>query len=136
METRNERANIEDELVAVFKDLLAELPPDTASLKVRRTSDGDGIIVLLTPRNPAAASITSHTEKGLDLVDFSFGDYEPTWELPLEGSNPKANKKELLQEVEQMCRAVIAGNCHHRRGLFSVSGIIELGGRPSKVTHW
>lgn len=119
----------------MLKHLLAELPPNVASLEVKRaTPKGEGVIAVLIPQNPAAASVVAHAENGLGLVDFSFGEYGPTWELPMEGYNPKANKKELLQELEEMCRAVIAGNCEHKRGLFSIRANIQVGNRPYRVT--
>lgn len=130
-----EYAHIEEELVALLKNLLAELPPNAASLEVRRAGR-DGVVATLKPANRAAASIVVHAENGLALVDFSFGEYEPTWELPLEGYSLKPSKKELLKEVEEMCRAVMAGHCEHRRGLLSIRGTIHVGNRPYRVTHW
>jgi hypothetical protein len=132
---KNEYASLEDELVTLLKHLLAELPPNVASLEVKRaTPNGEGVIAVLTPQNPAAASVIAHTENGLGLVDFNFGEYGPTWELPIEGYNSKANKRELLQEVEDMCRAVIAGNCEHRRGLFSIRGNIQVSNHLYRMT--
>jgi hypothetical protein len=127
--------HIEEELVALLNELLAGLPPNAATLEVMRAPpQGDGVVAKLKPKNPAAASIVVHAENGFALVDFSFGDDEPTWELPYEGSNSKPNKQELLREVEQMCRAVIAGRCQHNRGLLNVSGTIQVSDRPSTVT--
>ena len=132
---KEEYASLEDDLVELLKHLLAELPPDVASLEVKRaTPSGEGMIAVLRPQNPAAASVVAHTENGLGLVDLSFGEYGPTWELPIEGYNSKANKKELLQEVEDMCRAVIAGNCQHKRGLFSIRGNIQVNNHLYRVT--
>jgi hypothetical protein len=90
----------------------------------------------LVPRTPNAASITLHIESPLDLVDFSFGEFSPTWELPTEGRNPAATEEELLQELKEMCRAVIAGQCEHKLGLLSVSGTVRISGQPSTVTDW
>lgn len=129
-----EYGRIEEELVALLRKLLAELPPNAASLEVRPVSN-NGIVAVLKPTNPAAASIVTHAENALHLIDFSFGEYEPTWELPIEGYNPNANKTALLLEVEEMCRAVMAGCCEHTRGFLSVSGTIQVGSRPYKVRH-
>lgn len=90
-----EYGRIEEELVALLRKLLAELPPNAASLEVRPVSN-NGIVAVVKPTNPAAASIVTHAENGLHLIDFSFGEYEPTWELPIEGYNPNANKGALL----------------------------------------
>ena len=129
--------HIEEELVVLLENLLAELPSDVASLEVMRAlSKSEGVVAKLKPRNPSAASIMLHAENGRGIVDFCFGGYEPTWELPYEGSNPRPSKKELLQEVEQMCRAVMAGRCHHARRLFGIRGTILVGDQPSTVTHF
>src|SRR5215472_13654895 len=122
-----EYKRIEDELIALLQRLLAELPPNAASLEIRKVSDG--VVVLLKPTNPAAASVMVHAENGFGLIDFSFGEYEPTWELPYEGYNPKPSKNELLHEVEVMCKAVVAGCCEHTRGFLSIGGTIQAGGR-------
>lgn len=128
-----EYRRIEEELVALLRKLLAELPLNAASLEVRHGPDG--IVATLKPANTAAASILTHAENGLDLIDFGFGEYEPTWELPIEGYNRNANKTALLHEVEEMCRAVMAGCCEHSRGFLSVSGRIQVGSRPYMVRH-
>jgi len=131
----DEYADIENELIALLKDVLASLPPNVASLEIKRAKpNGPGLIAVLRPQNSSAASVVAHAENGFPLVDFSFGDYGPTWELPAEGYNPKANKKELFRELEEMCRAVIAGNCEHKRGLLSIRGRIQVGDRRYKVT--
>lgn len=124
---------IEKELVALLRKLSAELPLNAASLEIRHVPDG--IVAMLKPANTAAASIVTHAENGLGLIDFSFGEFEPTWELPIEGYNPNANKTALLLEVEEMCRAAMAGCCEHTRGFLSVSGKIQVGSRPYKVRH-
>jgi hypothetical protein len=117
--------------VALLQRLLAELPSGIASLDVKAVSAGT--LAVLKPTNRASACITTHAENGLPLIDFSFGEYAPTWELPLEGHNRNANKRQLLLEVEELCRAVIAGHCEHTRGFLSVSGEIRVEGRPYRV---
>lgn len=130
----DEYSNIEQELVAMFERLVAEIPRDVAILKGNHTPDGHGTIVTLEPRIPAAASVHTHAENGFSLVDFSFGDYGPTWELPIEGRNSDANKVQVLKEVEEMTRAVMAGNCRHKRGLLSITGSLQAGDHPYKIT--
>jgi hypothetical protein len=123
--------SIEEDLVAQFQQLLAEMPPDAASLEVRRVGrNKEGIQVTLTPGNPGAAALWAHAEKGRHLVDFGFGDWSNTWELPIEGRNPKAGKEELLQEVRELCKAIIAGNCRYERGFLSRTASIQVEGRP------
>jgi hypothetical protein len=130
-----EYLRIEDELVALFKRLHAELRPGTASLRVRR-SEEHGAQVTIFPKNPRAASVWAHAETGLPLIDFGFGEYEPTWELPLEGANPEASKDELLLEVENLCHSVIAGHCENRRFLLGVGSVVRVGSRDYKVRHF
>ncbi len=99
--TDSEFLNIEEDLVALFERLLAEMPPNVASLEVRRVGrNKEGLQATLTPRNPWAASLWVHAEKGVGLVDLGFGDWGNAWELPIEGRNRKAGKEELLQEAE------------------------------------
>ena len=126
---------IEDELVALFERLHAELQPGIASLTVRR-SEEHGAQVTIFPKNPRAASVWAHAENGLQLIDFGFGEYEPTWELPLEGENPASSKDELLLEVENLCHAVIAGHCENRRFLLGVGSVVLVGSREYKVRHF
>lgn len=132
-----EYEKIEEELTNRLKQLVSELPPNAASLEVGSVPrTGKGVWVTLKPANPAAASIGAYAENGLDMIYFSFGDYGPTWELPIEGYNCDASKEELLREVEDMSRAVMAGNCEHSRGLLSIRGSIQVGGRPYRVTDF
>lgn len=134
--TNNEFQSIEEDVIALFQHLLADLPPNAASLEVRRVGRSkEGIQVTLTPRNPGAAVLWVHAEKGLQLIDFGFGDWNNAWELPVEGTNPKAGKEELLQEVRELCKAVIAGNCKYERGFLSRTASIQVEGkRPYRVT--
>lgn len=126
---------IEDELVALFERLLSELPPNTASLEMRRVGrNAEGLLITLKPQSPDAASAWAHTENGLHVVDFGFGNWESTWELPTEGDNPKADKWELFQEVEDLCKAVMNGRCEHKRGLLSITGSIHARNRTYRVT--
>jgi hypothetical protein len=123
-------AHIEDEAVALLQKLLAELPSGVASLDVKNVSGGT--VAVLKPTNGGSACVALHAENGLPLIDFSFGEYAPTWELPLEGRNRDANKIALLLEVEGLCGAVIAGQCEHKREFLSVSGEIRVAGPPYK----
>jgi hypothetical protein len=128
-----EYTNIEEDLVALFERLQAEMPRGAASLAVQHLPP-NGVVVKLSPRNPASASVWAHAENGRALVDFGFGAYGPTWELPIEGDNPAANKDELMREVEEMCRAVMAGSCQHKRRFLSVTGSVQVRDRPYKIT--
>ena len=132
-----EYENIEEELTNRLKQLLSGLPPNAASIKVENVPrTGKGVWVTLKPANPAATSIGAYAENGLDMIYFSFGDYGPTWELPIEGYSRNAGKEELLREVEDMSRAVIAGNCEYSRGLLSIRGRIQVDDCPYRVTDF
>jgi hypothetical protein len=125
---------IEDELVILYERLHADLPPGTASLAARRT-DAHGTQVTIFPRNPRAASVGAHAEKGVPLIDFGSGEYKPTWELPLEGEIPEVGEEELFLEVERLCRAVMAGPCENRRRFLGVGSVVRVGPRDYKVCH-
>lgn len=123
-----------EEIKAVFENLLSELPPGTASLNVYRVPKNDGTIIELMPANPEAASIEVHVDDGANYVDFSFGERGGTWELPLEGRYKNADSRQLLAEVEEMCRAVIAGNCNKSRGAFWLTSRIDVDGYTYRLT--
>jgi len=123
-----------EEIKAVLRDLLAELPPDTARLNVYRVPNNDGTVVELIPSNTDAASIEVHVDDGADYVDLSFGERGGTWELPLEGRYKDADKSQLLGEVKEMCRAVIAGRCRKSRGAFWLTSKIDVGDYTYKLT--
>jgi len=125
---------IEDDLVALFERLHADLPADTASLTIRR-AEARGTQVMICPRNPRAASVWAHAENGLPVIDFGFGEYEPTWELAFEGENPNSSKEELYVQVEKLCRAVMAGHCENRRRFLTVVSLVRVGTRDYKVSH-
>jgi len=111
--------------IELFERLAAELPPRAASVTVRSVQKGAGTVVTLIPANSEAADFSVHLEEGLDLVDFSFG--HGTWELPFEGRYSNG-KKDNLAEVEEMARAIIAGNCDVKRVLFWVTSRIHVEG--------
>lgn len=130
-----EYRDIEERVLDLFKRLLAQLPANTAELRTKRVGKQDeGILVTLRPHDPRSASMWAHAENGINLVDFGFGDWGPTWELPSEGDNPKADKAELLNEVEELCKAVMSGNCKHKRGFLSITGSIQVGSRAYRIT--
>ena len=129
-----EYAHIEEGLVDLIRRLSSELPPNTASIEIKRhEQEGDGVSVVLKPQYPSSAVLSVHAVNGLEAVDFSFGDYGPTWELPIEGHYRQASKQEVLQEIREMCQAVIAGNCKHKRGFLSITGTIQVGERRYKI---
>jgi hypothetical protein len=116
-----------EQLRVLFDRLLAELPQGAAKLNVYRVPKGDGTVIEIIPSNHESASFGVHMEDGLDLVDFSFGRMA-TWELPQEGRNRRPSAEQLLSEVEQMSRAVIAGKCEETRNLFSLTSRIHVDG--------
>ena len=132
---QNSYVTIEDELVELFERMVSELPPGVASIQVSKPRSG-GVVVSLKPQSPKAALAGAHAENGLDLIDFWFGDYPVTWELPTEGQNPKADKGGVLGEVRELCRAVAAGNCAVRFGILSITGEVIVGKQPYRVTSF
>ena len=126
---------IEEDIVLLLKRLSSELPSGVATLRILPTTPpGYGVAVSLEPQNPEAAAVWMHARSGFGRVDFGFGLWGPTWELPVEGENPAAIKKEVLAELEQMCRAVVQGHCSHKRGFISITGRLTVGDRPYRIT--
>jgi len=76
------------------------------------------------PANPACADFAVHVEDGSDIVDFSFG--LATWEFPYE-RRYRNGGKDILTEIEEMSRALIAGNCEMRRRPFWATSCIHVG---------
>lgn len=110
-------------LTELFERLTAELPPETASLNVRYIQGGQGTVVELRPANPACAAFSVHVEDGHDLIDLGFG--RATWEFPYE-RRYRNGEKDIITEIEEMARAVIAGNCEVRRRLFWTTSCIHV----------
>jgi hypothetical protein len=122
-----------EQLRLLFDRLLAELPQSGAKLNLYRVPKGDGTVIELLPTNCHSASFGVHVDdNGISHLDFSFGRIG-TWELPQEGRNREASPEQLLLEVEQMSRAVIAGKCEETRGLFSLTSRIHVDGYTYKV---
>lgn len=111
-------------LTELFERLAAELPPGTASLNVYDVQGGQGTVVELRSANPACADFGVHAEEQSDIVDFSFG--RGTWEFPYE-RRYQNGEKDIITEIEEMSRAVIAGNCEVRRRPFWATSCIHFG---------
>ena len=56
----------------------------------------------------------------------------PRWGRRLERRNRKGEKN-VLPEIEEMARAIIAGNCEQRRGPFWLIGKIHVGDYTYKM---
>ena len=123
---------MQQRIKALIQKLLAELLPGAAFLRERRTRRDDGTLFELIPSNQDATTIPVHVEDSLDLVDFSFAE-SGTWELPVEGRNRNAGVDGILFEVEDMCRAVMAGNCECRQNRFSSASTIFVDGFANEV---
>ena len=118
---------------SLFEMLVAELPAGTAKVNCYHVRRGDGSVIEVLPSNRESASFGVHVDDdGVEYVDFSFGRIG-TWELPQEGRNHEAGAEQLVQEVEQMARAVIAGECDETRGLFSLTSRVYVEGHTYKV---
>jgi hypothetical protein len=111
-------------LTELFERLTAELPPGTASVSICSVQGGQGTVVELRPTNPASAFISVHVEHGLDIVDLTFG--LATWEFPYE-RRYRNGEKDIITEIEEMSRAIIAGNCEVRRRPFWATSRIRVG---------
>jgi len=122
-----------EKLRVLFERLVAELPSDSARLNIYRVPKGDGTVIELLPASRDSASFGVHVDDGgIGYLDFFFGRIG-TWELPDEGRYRKASAEQLLLEVEQMSRAVIAGKCEETRGLFWLTSKIYTDGYTYKM---
>jgi len=83
------------------------------------------------PTNPASANFGVHADD-FELYSFGFG-RRSQWEFPWERRYRKG-EKDVLTEIEEMARAVIAGNCEQRRGPFWLIGKIQVGDYTYRVT--
>ncbi len=120
------------ELTALFERLVSELPPGTTTLKVREAPPGSGATVIeLIPTNPAAAHFGIHCD---DFEVFSVGFERSQWEFPYERRYRKG-EKDVLTEMEEMSRAVIAGKCDVTRRWFCEIGRIYAEGYTYQVTE-
>ncbi len=90
-----------------------------------------GASILVKPTNPASADFGVHADD-FELYSFGFGP-RSQWEFPWE-RRYRNDEKDILAEVEEMARAVIAGNCELRRGLFWLTAKIHVGDYTYRVT--
>jgi hypothetical protein len=118
------------EITTLFERLVAELPTGTADVHVRQVSAGT--VIDVKPSNPASAKFGVHADD-FELYSFGFGP-RSQWEFPWERRYRKG-EKDILTEIEEMARAVIAGNCEQRRGPFWLVGKIHVGDYTYRVTN-
>lgn len=118
-------------LKELFERLAAELPPGTASLNVYDVQGNQGTVVELIPANPACADFGVHAEDISDFADFSFG--RATWEFPYD-RRYRNQEKDIITEIEEMSRAVIAGNCEVKRRPFWATSCIRVGAYTYSVS--
>jgi hypothetical protein len=114
----------------LFERLAAELPAGSATVNVIVVENRNAAILELRPANAKSASVSVHTD-GSDLLDFSFG--FATWEFPYE-RRYRLKEKDLLAEIEEMSRAVIAGRCEVARRLFWTTSRIHVAEYTYSVT--
>jgi hypothetical protein len=118
-------------ITALFERLVAELPPNTATLNLYQVPRGGGTFIELKPTNPAAADFGVHCD-GTEVFSFSFGVLSQ-WEFPYERRYRK-DEKDTITEIEEMSRAVVAGKCEVIRRWFSLTGRIYVEGYTYEVT--
>ena len=117
------------EVTALFERLVAELPAGTAAVHVRKIPIGT--VIEVKPSNPASASFSVLAD---DFELYSFHLHGSYWEFPWERRYRKG-EKDVLTELEEMTRAVIAGNCEQKRGPFWLLGKINVGDYTYKTAN-
>ncbi|MFZ3263640.1 MAG: hypothetical protein WA172_06540 [Terriglobales bacterium] len=111
-------------MTALFQQLVDELPPVAATVEVSPATEHRPTVISLCPANPAAAEFFV-VLAGLDDIDsVGFGIHQ--WEFPYERRYRKG-EKDTLSEIQEMARAVVAGNCEQERRRFSITGRIDVG---------
>ena len=108
------------DLSALFERIVGELPPGTATIQA---SNNKVDVLSLRPANPSAADFGVVFDE-YDVYSVGFELHQ--WEFPYERRYRKG-EKDVLAEIEEMARAVIAGNCEYERRRFSLTGRIYVG---------
>ncbi len=117
------------EITALFQRLVDELPSGTATVNVSQVSVGT--VICVKPTNPVSASFNVLADD-FELYTFAFAP-RAYWEFPWERRYRKG-EKDVLTEIEEMARAVIAGKCEQKRGPFWLISRIHVDDYTYKVT--
>jgi hypothetical protein len=112
----------------LFERLVVELPAGTAFVQLRKVSVGT--VIEVKPANPASVDFGVLAD---DFELYSLGIDRSWWDFPWE-RRYRNGEKDILTEVTEMARAVIAGNCEQTRGPFWLVGKIHVGEYTYKVT--
>ena len=116
---------------SLLERLVAELPAGTASVHAHLLPRDVVNAIEVKPNNPASSDFRVLADEKQVYV-FGFGPVS-NWEFPWERRYRKG-EKDVLTEIEDMSRAIIAGNCELRRGLFWLTAQIHVGDYTYKVT--
>jgi hypothetical protein len=115
---------MQTEVAALFQKLLDELPPGVATIDISPADRKRPMVISLKPATSSAAEIWAVCDDfGVYSVGFGLEVY---WEFPYERRYRKGEKN-VITEIEEMARAVIAGTCEEERGWFSITGRIRIG---------
>lgn len=115
---------LRSELTSIFEKLIEQFPTGVAELSIMDFSKERDAAIELKPANPGAALCGVHFDDKR-IYSFSFG-ARSYWEFPYERRYRK-NEKTAAEEIEEMARAVLDGNCEEQRGWFSLTGRIWIG---------
>jgi hypothetical protein len=118
------------ELTALFQRLVDQLPPDAATIEISPATERRPTVISLRPKNPAAAEFGA-VLYGSNVHSVGFDIHD--WEFPYERRYRKG-EKDVLAEIQEMARAVVAGNCEQERRRFSITGRIHVGDYTYAVT--
>jgi len=118
------------ELTGLFQQLVDELPPGAATIEISTATRRRPTVISLRPANRAAAEFGVVFD-GFDVHSVGFDIHD--WEFPYERRYRKG-EKDVLTEIQEMARAVLAGHCEQERRRFSVIGRIDVGDYTYAVT--
>lgn len=114
------------QVIRLFEDILATLPPGCATLEWRVTKMFPNIAVMPTNVKSAEFGVLVN-EPSLYGISFGRGkltsQFECPWEIGLKRSDSLDRQ---LSVLERMSRAVIAGRCEHLLAHISIRGTIYV----------
>ena len=119
-------------MIALFQRLVDELPPGVATIEIVPADRKRPTVISLRPTASSSAEFgVACDDVEVESVNFGLRGY---WEFPYE-RRYRRGEKDVLTEIEEMARAVIAGMCEEECGWFSITGRIRVGDYTYTMTN-
>ena len=126
----NDITSMHEFVLSVLREVIANLPPDTARIDEGHASNGDAVLSVI-PARKDAAEIWVHVGSPA-LIDFGV-EHETGWEMYV---NQEGEWDEFGHNLKRFCNAVIEGKCEIRRGFISRNLTIIIEGRRVRSTGY